>query len=118
MLAYLPVILREELLSAPLERYTENTITDLSELHEELTRIRAQGYGTVYEELELGFVACAAPIFNHNGRVNAAISVGGPNVRFQSERMQELVEVVLQTAGRISQKIGFTGSEKDPIYRE
>jgi len=118
LLAYLPVILCEELLSAPLERYTENTITDLNELQEELTRIRTRGYGTVYEELELGFVACAAPIFNHNGRVDAAISVGGPNVRFQSERMQELVEVVLQAAGRISQKIGFTGSEKDPIYRE
>ena len=118
LLAYLPVILCEELLSAPLERYTENTITDLSELQEELTRIRAQGYGTVHEELELGFVACAAPIFNHNGRAIAAISVGGPNVRFQSERMLELVAVVLKAAERISQKIGFMESDNDPSNRE
>ena len=118
LLAYLPVILCEELLSAPLERYTKNTITDLSELQEELSRIRAQGYGIAHEELELGFVACAAPIFNHNGRVDAAISVGGPDVRFQTDRLQELIEIVLQAAGRISQKIGFMESDNDPSNRE
>lgn len=118
LLAYLPEILCKELLSAPLERYTENTITDLRELQQELTRIRARGYGTVHEELEIGFVACAAPIFNHNGRVEAAISVGGPNIRFQSERMGELVELVTQAAGRISQKIGFVKSDNEPSNQE
>ncbi len=113
LLAYLPVAQCEELLSAPLEKYTDNTITEMSKLQEELAQIRAQGYGTVHEELELGFVASAAPIFNHNGQVVAAISVGGPSVRFQTERMQEIVYKVVQAAGRISKKIGFIGSEVD-----
>jgi len=117
LLAYLPVAQCEELLSAPLEKYTDNTITEMSKLQEELAQIRAQGYGTVHEELELGFVAGAAPIFNHNGQVVAAISVGGPSVRFQTERMQEIVDKVVQTADRISQQIGFIGSYRDSSNR-
>ena len=118
LLAYLPVAQCEELLSAPLERYTENTITEMNKLREELAQIRAQGYGTVHEELELGFVAGAAPIFNHNGRAVAAISVGGPSIRFETDRMQEIVAMILQTAGRISQKIGFMESDNGPSNRE
>ncbi|MGB2962385.1 MAG: IclR family transcriptional regulator [Anaerolineales bacterium] len=114
LLANLPAAQCEELLSAPLERYTKNTITDITELKEELVQIRTRGYGTAHEELELGFVAVAAPIFNHNGRVVAAISVGGPSIRFQTDRMQEIIDMVLQAAGRISQKIGFMESDNDP----
>jgi IclR family acetate operon transcriptional repressor len=117
LLAYLTAAQCEELLSAPLERYTKNTITDITELKEELVQIRTRGYGTVHEELELGFVAGAAPIFNHNGRVVAAISVGGPSIRFQTDRMQEIIDMVLQTAGQISQKIGFMESDNDPSNR-
>ena len=114
LLAYLPTAQCEELLTAPLEKYTDNTITEISKLQEELTQIRAQGYGTVHEELELGFIAGAAPIFNHNGQVVAAISVGGPSVRFQTDRLQEIVDKVVQAAGRISQQIGFMESVNDP----
>ncbi len=114
LLAYLPVALSEELLSVPLASYTENTITDPAELQADLAQIRAQGYATVYEELELGFVATAAPIFNHNGQVVAAISVGGPSARIHTERLQELVKHIMRAAEQISQKIGFIGSENDP----
>jgi DNA-binding IclR family transcriptional regulator len=117
LLAYLPVAQYEELLSAPLEKFTDNTITEMSKLQEELAQIRTLGYGTVHEELELGFVAGAAPIFNHNGQVVAAISVGGPSVRIQTERMQEIVDKVVQTADRISQQIGFIGSYRDSSNR-
>jgi DNA-binding IclR family transcriptional regulator len=113
LLAYLPEAQCEELLSAPLERYTENTITDMAKLQEELAQIRVQGYGIAQEELELGFVACAVPIFNHDGQVVAATSVGGPSTRFQAERLQEIVNMIVRAAGRISKKIGFIGSDSD-----
>jgi IclR family acetate operon transcriptional repressor len=111
LLAYLPAGHCEELLSGPLKKYTENTITKKTKLDEELAQIRALGYGTVYEELELGFIASAAPVINHNGQVVAAISVGGPSVRFQKERMDEIIDMVVKAAGQISKKIGFLSSE-------
>jgi DNA-binding IclR family transcriptional regulator len=114
LLAYLPLVQCEELLSVPLDQYTENTITDINELKEELNQIRTQGFATVHEELEIGFVAGAAPIFNHNGRVVAAISVGGPSVRMNPDRLQEIVNLAMQAAQRISKKIGYIGSEPDP----
>jgi len=113
LLAYLPQAQCEELLSTPLKKYTENTITKMTKLRDELSQIRNQGYGTVKEELELGFIACAAPIFNHNNQVVAAVSVGGPSVRFQTERIREIIKLVVQAAGRISKKIGFIDPENN-----
>jgi DNA-binding IclR family transcriptional regulator len=117
LLAYLPMTLLDEHLPTPLEKYTEYTITEMTRLQEELAQIRAQGYGTVHEELELGFIACAAPIFNHNGRVVAAISVGGPSARFQPERLQVIIDMTMQASGRISQQIGFIGNDSDSSNR-
>jgi DNA-binding IclR family transcriptional regulator len=115
LLAFLPPDQCQELLPPTLQKFTENTITNIHDLQEELSRIRDQGYGTVNEELELGFVACAAPILNHNSQVVAAISVGGPSVRFQGERFQEIIGLVKATAENISQKIGYLGSSQDSI---
>lgn len=114
LLAYLPRAQCQELLSAPLEKYTKNTIINKAKLREELAQIRSQGYGTVQEELELGFVACAAPIFNHNGHVVAAVSVGGPSARLQAGQLGEIIKMVVKAAGQISKKIGFPDSEGNP----
>jgi DNA-binding IclR family transcriptional regulator len=114
LLSYLPPEQCQQLLSPTLQKFTENTITDIHEIQEELSRIRDQGYGTVHEELEIGFVACAAPILNHNNQVVAAISVGGPSVRFQPERFQEIIGLVKNSAEIISKKIGYPGSKEDP----
>lgn len=114
LLAYLPSEQCQKLLSPPLKKFTKNTITNIHDLQEELSRIRDQGYATVYEELELGFVACAAPILNHNSQIVAAISVGGPSVRFRPDRIQEIIGLVKNSAEKISQKIGYLGSGIDP----
>ena len=111
LLAYAPTALCRKLLSAPLDRYTENTITAIDELHAVLSEVRSQGFATVHEELELGFVAGAAPIFNHIGEVVAALSVGGPSARLQDERLREVVATVVQAAARISGQIGYIGHE-------
>jgi DNA-binding IclR family transcriptional regulator len=113
LLAYLPEGQCQKLLSPPLKRFTENTITKIQDLQEALSKIRDQGYGTVNEELELGFVACAAPIRNHNRQVIAAISVGGPSIRFQGERFQVFIDLVTKSADKISRKIGCPGPIKD-----
>jgi DNA-binding IclR family transcriptional regulator len=107
LLAYLPGPRCDELLSTPLVAYTENTITDLAELQVELSKVRSQGFATVYGELELRFVAAAAPIFNHNADVIAAVSIGGPSDRLQTNQLKFIVSQVVQAAERISQRLGF-----------
>jgi len=113
LLAFLTVDQCEEILSAPLVRYTENTTVEKDDFLVELEQIRKQGYATVHGELELGFVAVAAPIFNHNAEVVAAVSIGGPSARLHTDQLKDVVNHVLQAAERISVRLGYLSSDFD-----
>ena len=65
LLAYMESRQRNRLIrSAPLEKRTDNTITDPEELLVELKRIRSSGGGVDNEELREGMTAVAVPVFN------------------------------------------------------
>ena len=110
LLAYLTEEERKETLHSPLPRLTPKTITSLTALRAELTRVREQGYAVAMDELEAGFVAVGAPVSNHQGLVVAAISIGGPSIRLTAQRISDLAESVMQSAGRISRRLGYVGS--------
>ena len=109
LLAHLSDAQRKAVVRPRLSRYTPHTLTTLSRLRDELARVRAQGYATAIEELELGFVAVGAPVRNHDGTVVAAISLSGPSVRLAKDRLPSLAQLVVQSADRISHQLGFTG---------
>ena len=48
-----------------------------------------------------------APLRRSDGRVVAAISLGGPTTRFPPARIRALAEPIRQAAGRISQRLGW-----------
>lgn len=58
-----------------LEKYTENTITDIKVLKEELDLIEKNGYATEYDEIGFGVSSVAVPIFDNNGFIFGSISV-------------------------------------------
>lgn len=107
VLAHLPAAELERLLERPLDRFTPHTITSVAGLKHQIAQVRRQGYATVCDELEIGYAAVAAPIFDHQGRAIAAICVGGPAVRLSPERMSELSIPVKQAAARSSARLGF-----------
>ncbi|HYW04608.1 MAG TPA: IclR family transcriptional regulator C-terminal domain-containing protein [Gammaproteobacteria bacterium] len=77
---------------------TENTITDRGALLAELDRIRRLGYAMVDEELEPGLRSIAVPVFDHTGRVIAAINVGTQAQRVPGEELTARILPVLQAA--------------------
>ena len=110
ILAHEPPKRVEQLLPERLPARTEQTITSRAELQTALVAVRQQGFATSCHELEIGIVAAAAPIFNHNGQIWAALSVSGPDSRISTERQQqELVPLVCRMATEISQKLGWQG---------
>ncbi len=111
MLACLLEPEREAHLQNRLTKLTENTISSRDALKRELAQVSEQGYATGIEELEIGFVAVGAPVFNHEGQVVAAISVGGPGARMTAEHLPEIAVKVKESAGRISQKIGYRSEQ-------
>lgn len=89
-----------------LKKVTEHSISSREELLMHLAQVRKQGYAFDKDENEIGLSCVAAPIFDYNGKAVAAISVAGPSVRLNDERMEELVGVVLNAAGEISRRLG------------
>ncbi|MEM8862137.1 MAG: IclR family transcriptional regulator, partial [Chloroflexota bacterium] len=89
-----------------LPQYTGRTITDPQKFKQELESVRQLGYATAVDELEIGICAIAAPIFNHHGEVLAAVSVGGPTSRIDSQRIKSLGKLLIETTQEISQQLG------------
>jgi DNA-binding IclR family transcriptional regulator len=98
-----------------LPRYTENTITTLSRLRAVLARVTRDDYAVAVEELERGYVAIGAPVRNHQGRVVAAICLGGPATRLSSRRLPALIRQVRETARMVSAQLGSIDAE--PLLR-
>jgi len=86
---------------------TPNTITDKEVLLRELERIQQQGYAVDDIENEEGIRCVGAPIFDHQGRPVAALSVSGPAFRLSMERVKELTGAVTSTAAKISRQLGY-----------
>lgn len=96
--------------SRKLEKYTPNTITDPELLKKELEKIRRQGYALDLEETETGIRCVAAPIWNHQGRVIAAIGISGPSSRISIRCLVEEISVAVKGAAlEISSKMGYSG---------
>lgn len=89
-----------------LRRHTKHTITSTRKLADEFEQVRNRGFATNEEELEIGFVAVAAPVIDHANRVVAAISIGGPAARLTNERISAAAARVKRAASRISQQLG------------
>lgn len=105
LLAYLSDAARENYLARPLERFTENTVTDSDELRLHLDTVREQGVAWVHEELD-EITGVSAPIQDSNGNVVAALNVYGPASRFPPEgATKEITYLVLKTAEEISARI-------------
>ncbi len=90
---------------------TTKTLTDKTGLSREIGRIQSKGFAVDNEEMEEGIRCIAAPIFDHNGRPCAAISVSGPTLRIPRKRIKGLGSTVIHYAQIISGEMGFQGKE-------
>jgi len=111
LIAYLPSAQLEELLTQhPLPRHNENTIVSARKLKEQLKLIRKLGYAFDDEEDEIGLRCIGVPIFNHEDRVVAAISVAGTTAQITKENRSQLAELMKSAALAISRNLGFQPS--------
>ena len=107
LLAYQPAEVLQARLHQPLTKLTPHTITEPNALTAALVQVRQQGYAHSNEEFEVGFVAIAAPIYNHTGAVVAALGIGGPVLRLTDAKIPELIAALQVTARRLSRTLGY-----------
>jgi DNA-binding IclR family transcriptional regulator len=64
------------------EPLAPNTVRDVEELAARIAAERKRGFVVAAEELEAGLTAVAVPVREEQGRIVAALNVGGPTFRF------------------------------------
>jgi len=74
-------VIKSLLANASFEALTEHTITDFESYKERIEEVRARGYALDDEEVELGVRCVAAPIYDRQGEVIAALSLSAPATR-------------------------------------
>ncbi len=101
LLAYQPESEIEEIIREHgLPKLARNTITNGTQLIEELRKVHENGVATNIEENIDGVICVAAPILDHSGMPVAALSVSGPAIR-----MELLLDVIKQEVKRVSARI-------------
>jgi IclR family pca regulon transcriptional regulator len=90
----------------PLSALTSRTITKPADLHDELDRVRKQGWALVDQELEDGIRSIAAPLRNRSGRVIAALNISSHAGRVNLETIRrEFLPALLQTTETINEQL-------------
>lgn len=80
----------------------------LDELRRELRKIRRVGYATSVGEREPGVKAVTVPLWGHDGKIAASLSVVGPANRMDDTGEAELLTLLHKASRDISEAIGYT----------
>jgi IclR family acetate operon transcriptional repressor len=72
----------------------------------QLADVRARGYATSVDELEVGLTAMAAPVLGADGTAHAALSISGPTARLTSERIAKLAPLLVEEADALAERLG------------
>lgn len=102
LLAFMP----EPERTAFLNRFPQLSENQRSELEQALLQIRQRRFTIVIDELDPGATSVAAPIWNHEERVVAALSIAGPSYRFTEEMIDRYINLVLAASEQISRALG------------
>lgn len=89
-----------------LDSFTAHTRTSIAALQQDLSAARDRGWSSAREELELGLNAVAAPVYDHSGRLVAALSVSGPAYRLLPQRFSDVGDQVHAAATELMTRVG------------
>ncbi len=106
---------REYLQNANLRAMTEPSVTDRKQLARIIEQVRVDGVAVTIGEVAPDVAGFSAPIFEPDGRVNAALIVAAPLERGRAAA-GDLQRLVVELAANISHALGYpcgTGIAKD-----
>ncbi len=120
MLAFLPPREQAWILNATERvKLTPRTMVGLGEIKARLAKVRKQGYAVVDQEVTAGLRTLAAPIFDIDGKVCAAVALVAPVLRMSLEDFSALArEPVIRAAVDISKAMQATGTHALPRARQ
>ncbi len=104
-----PELVAKLLGSGPIRKPTGEELSH-REIDARLLLLRQRGYSTSAEDWIPGIGSVGAPIFGSDGRIAAAVSVGGLVATVLQTRIDEVAAGVRQAGETISRNVGFKGN--------
>jgi DNA-binding IclR family transcriptional regulator len=111
LLAYAPQEVLDEVLSRPLERFTERTIVQQRALRSALAEVRRTGLAVSDRQVTMDALSVAAPVRGQGEQVVAALSLV---VAAEGARPQAIAPAVLAAARAISRSLGSQQASASP----
>ena len=102
LLAHAPAEVQQDVLTGPIDRYTERTVTDPAQLRRMLADVRANGFSISDRQVSMDTLSVGAPVHDGRGQVIAAVSLV---VRHGSASPHALVPLVRTSARAISRAL-------------
>ena len=90
---------------AKLQAFTPKTPSNVKALKALIDQDRDRGYGVSMGGYETGISTIAAPVFNEQSRVVAAISISVPTQRIDDEVLMPLVNLVMTAASHMTERL-------------
>jgi len=106
-LAFGPPGLMDAALAAPLRTWTAHTLNDAPALEAEVARVRARGWATAVDAVQIGVNALAAPVRDHRGVGRGAVAIVGATQLIAGEPTGEQIELVTRAAAEASRELGW-----------
>lgn len=98
--------LAEHLGTDPLEARTANTLVNLEDLQEMTQEVLRRGYAIDDREYHDDIRCLAAPVYNLNNQVVAAMGITAPITHFQKAKIPAVGQIVMNCALKLSEKLG------------
>lgn len=117
ILAFEPDEVRALVLSRPISRFTEDTLSDRSAVERQLEAITGRWFEVAVNERLIGIAALAAPVFDDRNRIVASVGLIGSQSVISHDPPALLVRQVQDAARRISDELGSTAWENKTFNR-
>lgn len=105
LLAWEPELL-DRVVAGPLEPITDYTITTAESLKTAVQHTRTDGFAITTGEREDGASGLSAPVFDSATELVGSVTISGPTLRMPLAVCEDWVEILLQTAERMTRLIG------------
>jgi DNA-binding IclR family transcriptional regulator len=102
-------------ISRALEAFTKHTLVPAEKLSKDLELTKRRGFSINKGERHLSVSGVAAPIYDRNGKVEAAIGISGPTDRFPLELMLQHGEVIKALADDLSEEMGWSHERAEMV---
>jgi DNA-binding IclR family transcriptional regulator len=96
--------------------FSETTVTDPDDLRAQIRAIRVRGYAVSMNERGAGGIGISAPIFDHEGTIVAAMTIGAPVSRYTPEVGEACIAAAREAARGISAALGYRGAASQPAH--